>query len=47
MNNVINRFLLVGDGFMADVHLRKNHGLPIVRVYLLLKLNKEPQYLKK
>ena len=40
MNNVINKFLLVGDKFMSEMHLRQLN-LFIVLVDLLLDMKKE------
>ena len=40
MNNVINKFLLAGDKFMPEMHLRQPH-LFIALVDLLLDINKE------
>ena len=43
MNNVINRFLLAGDKFMPEMHLRQ----PQFIVDHLLSINKEFKSLKK
>ena len=40
MNEVINKFLLVGDKFMPEMHLN-NLVLLIVLVFHLLKIKKE------
>ena len=39
MNNIINKFLLVGDKFMPEMHICLN--LFIARVVLLLDIKKE------
>ena len=44
MNNVINKFLLVGNKFMPEMHLS---NLFIVVVDLLLDINKELKNLNK
>ena len=46
MNNVINKFLLVGDKFMSEMHLRQLN-LFIVLVDLLLDMKKELKNLNK
>ena len=46
MNNVINKFLLAGDKFMPEMHLRQPH-LFIVLVDLLLDIKKELKNLNK
>ena len=40
MNKIINKFLLAGDEFMPEMHLRKP-GLRIELVVHLLKIKKE------
>ena len=46
MNKTVNKFLLVGDKFMPDMHL-KQPDLLIVLVGHLLKIKKEFKNLKK
>ena len=46
MNDVINKFLLLGDKFMPEIHLR-NLNLLIVLVDHLLGMKKEFESLKK
>ena len=46
MNKIINTFLLAGDKFMPEMHLRQQ-GLLIVPVDHLLRLKKEFKNLKK
>ena len=46
MNDIINKFLLVGDKFMPEIILY-NQGLPIVLVGHLQKIKKEYKSLKK
>ena len=46
MNEIINKFLLAGDKFMPEIHL-KQPGLLIVVVDHLLKAKKEFKNLKK
>ena len=46
MNDIINKFLLAGDKFMPEMHLRQPH-LPPVLVDHLLKTKKESKSLKK
>ena len=46
MNDISNKFLLVGDKFMPEMHLR-HQGLPIVLVDHLQKLKKEYKSLNK
>ena len=46
MNEIVNKFLLVGDKFMPEMHLRQP-GLLIVLVDRLLKRKKELRNLKK
>ena len=46
MNDIINKFLLAGDKFMPEIHL-KNHNLPTVLVEHLLKTKKKSKNLKK
>ena len=46
MNKIINTFLLAGDKFMPEMHLRQQ-GLLIVPVDHLLRLEKEFKNLKK
>ena len=46
MNNVINKFLLVGDKFMPEMHLRQPQFV-IVLVDLLLDIKKELENLNK
>ena len=46
MNNVINKFVLAGDKFMLEMHLR-NLNLFIVLVDLLLDIKKELKNLHK
>ena len=41
MNNVINKFLLAGDKFMPETHLRLAFDLFIALVDLLLDIKKE------
>ena len=47
MNNVINKFLLAGDKFMPEIHLRQPQFTFIVLVDHLLSMNKEFKSLKK
>ena len=46
MNNIINKFLLAGDKFMPEMHLRQPY-LFIVLVVLLLDIKKEFKKLNK
>ena len=46
MNKIVNRFLLAGDKFMLEMHL-KSPDLLIVLLEHLLKINKEYNNLKK
>ena len=46
MNNVINKFLLAGDKFMPEMHLRQQDFF-IVLVVLLLDIKKELKNLNK
>ena len=46
MNDIINKFLLVGDKFMPEIILY-NQGLPIVLVGHLQKIKKEYKSLNK
>ena len=46
MNKIVNKFLLAGDKFMPEMHLRQP-DLLIVLVVHLLKINKEFKNLKK
>ena len=46
MNEIVNQFLLAGDTFMPEMHL-KNQDLLIVLVDHLLKIEKEFKNLKK
>ena len=46
MNDVINNFLLAGDKFMPEMHLR-NLSLPTVLMDHSLKTKKESESLKK
>ena len=47
MNNVINNFLLAGDKFTPEMHLRQPQLTYIVLVEHLLNINKEIKSLKK
>ena len=44
MNNAINKFLLAGDQFMPEIHLRQIH---ILHAVLLLDIKKELKNLNK
>ena len=46
MNDIINKFLLAGDKFMPEMHLR-HQDLPTVLVDHLQKVKKEYKSLKK
>ena len=46
MNEIINKFLLAGDKFMPEMHLKQS-GLLIVLANLLLKIKNEYKKLKK
>ena len=46
MNEIINKFLLAGDKFMSEMHLKQT-GFTIVLVGHLLKIKKEFKNLKK
>ena len=46
MNEIVNKFLLAGDKFMPEMHL-KHPGLIIVLVEYLLKTKKKFKNLKK
>ena len=46
MDDIINKFLLAGDKFMPELHLRQP-GLPIVLVDHLQKLKKKHKRLNK
>ena len=46
MNEIINKFLLAGDKFMLEMHLKQS-GLLIVLANLLLKIKNEYKKLKK
>ena len=45
MNERVNKFLLAGDKFMSEMHLR-HHNLSVVLVDRLLKIKKEFKNLK-
>ena len=47
MNEIVNKFLLVGDKFMSEMHLLDSQHLLIVHVDHLLKIKKEFKNLKK
>ena len=47
MNEIVNKFLLVGDKFIPEMHLRQPGFLRIVLVDHLQKTKKEPKDLKK
>ena len=46
MNEIINKFLLAGDKFIPEMHLKQS-GLLIVLANLLLKIKNEYKKLKK
>ena len=46
MNNVINKFLLAGDKYMSEMHLRQSNLLAVL-VDHLLSINKEFKSFKK
>ena len=41
LNEIVNKFLLAGDKFMSEMHLKQNPDLLIVLVDRLLKTTKE------
>ena len=46
MNEIVNKFLLVGDKFMAEMHLKQLDLLTVLADHLL-KTKKEFRHLKK